>query len=40
LENVDYLGDLPPIGAFVIALPMKIKRGTGWTLRIVACLPG
>jgi kynurenine formamidase len=30
---------LPVTGAFVIALPMKIKGGSGGPLRIVALLP-
>lgn len=38
-ENVASLADLPPRGAFVIALPMKIGAGTGAPLRIVAYLP-
>jgi kynurenine formamidase len=39
LENVAALDQLPPAGAFVIALPMKIKGGSGGPLRIVAWLP-
>ena len=35
-ENVANLDKLPPKGAFVIALPMKIKNGTGGPLRLVA----
>ena len=38
-ENVANLDLLPPTGAFVVALPMKIKGGTGGPLRIVAALP-
>ncbi|HUP19333.1 MAG TPA: cyclase family protein [Gemmatimonadota bacterium] len=38
-ENVANLDRLPPTGAWVIALPMKIGRGTGGPLRIVALLP-
>lgn len=37
-ENVDALDKLPPTGATVVALPMKIKGGTGGPLRIVATL--
>lgn len=37
-ENVANLDRLPPTGAFVIALPMKIKDGSGAPLRIVAHL--
>ncbi|MBI4579986.1 MAG: cyclase family protein [Planctomycetes bacterium] len=39
LENVANLGRLPPTGAAVIALPMKIKNGSGGPVRIVALLP-
>jgi len=38
-ENVANLDKLPPKGAFVIALPMKIKGGSGGPLRIVALVP-
>lgn len=38
-ENVAQLRDLPPIGAFVVALPMKIEGGSGGPLRIVAFIP-
>ncbi len=38
-ENVANLDQLPATGAFVIALPMKIKGGSGGPLRIVALLP-
>jgi len=39
-ENVAHLERLPPTGAFVVALPMKIAGGSGGPLRIVATLPG
>lgn len=39
LENVANLERLPAKGATVIALPMKIKGGTGGPVRIVALLP-
>lgn len=39
-ENVAALDQLPATGAFVIALPMKIKGGSGGPLRIVAWVPG
>jgi len=39
-ENVANLDKLPVKGAFIIALPMKIKNGSGGPLRIVAILPG
>lgn len=38
-ENVANLDQLPDTGAFVVALPMKIKGGSGSPLRIVALLP-
>jgi kynurenine formamidase len=38
-ENVASLEALPPRGALVIALPMKIGHGSGAPLRIVALLP-
>lgn len=38
-ENVTNLHRLPPTGAFVVALPIKIEGGSGGPLRIVARLP-
>jgi kynurenine formamidase len=38
-ENVANLDRLPLRGSFVIALPMKIKGGSGGPLRIVAIVP-
>lgn len=38
-ENVARLDALPATGSFVIALPMKIKGGSGGPLRIAALLP-
>lgn len=38
-ENVANLDSLPETGAFVIALPMKIRGGSGGPLRIVAAVP-
>lgn len=35
-ENLNALDKLPPTGAFVVALPMKIKSGSGAPLRAVA----
>ena len=35
-ENVSNIDKLPPVGSIVIALPMKIKGGSGGPLRIVA----
>ena len=35
-ENVANLGALPARGATVVALPMKIRGGSGGPLRIVA----
>ncbi len=39
LENVANLHLLPPRGATVVALPMKIDRGSGGPCRIIAILP-
>lgn len=38
-ENVADLSGVPPLGAHVFALPMKIKGGSGGPLRIVALVP-
>jgi kynurenine formamidase len=38
-ENVAALDRVPPTGAMVVALPMKIAGGSGAPLRIVAMLP-
>ena len=38
-ENVANLHELPEVGAFVVALPMKIAGGSGGPLRIVAFVP-
>lgn len=39
IENVAHLERLPPQGALVTALPMKIKGGTGGPVRIMASVP-
>lgn len=39
LENLTNLQALPPTGAFVMALPMKIKGGSGGPVRVVALVP-
>ena len=39
LENVANLEKLPATGTTLIALPMKIKGGTGGPVRIIAILP-
>lgn len=38
-ENVAHLDRLPPTGSLVVALPMKIRGGSGGPLRIVALVP-
>ena len=38
-ENLASMAELPPRGATVIALPMKIEGGSGGPLRVVALLP-
>jgi kynurenine formamidase len=39
LENIANLKQVPPTGAWVIALPMKIAGGSGGPVRIVALVP-
>jgi kynurenine formamidase len=39
LENLAGLARLPPKGAWIIALPMKIAGGSGGPARIVALVP-
>jgi kynurenine formamidase len=39
LENVAHLERLPATGAWVMALPMKIRGGSGGPVRIVAWVP-
>jgi kynurenine formamidase len=39
LENVAHADRLPPTGATIVALPMKIKGGSGAPTRIIAVLP-
>lgn len=39
LENLTNLDRLPPRGATVIALPMKIEGGSGGPVRVIALLP-
>jgi kynurenine formamidase len=39
LENLTNLDALPPTGAVVVALPMKIARGSGGPARVVALVP-
>ena len=38
-ENVAGLGELPATGAWTIALPMKIGKGSGGPLRVVGLVP-
>jgi len=40
LENLAYLEALPEVGAWLVALPMKIAGGSGAPLRAVAFIPG
>jgi kynurenine formamidase len=39
LENLTNLDELPPRGAIVVALPMKIEGGSGGPLRAIAIVP-
>lgn len=38
-ENLTNLDQLPAMGAFVVALPMKIEGGSGGPLRAIAMIP-
>ena len=38
-ENIAALDQVPANGALIVALPMKIKDGSGGPLRIVAWVP-
>src|SRR5687768_354991 len=38
-ENLSNLDQLPPTGAIVVALPMKIEGGSGGPLRAIALIP-
>ena len=38
-ENVAHLDQLPAKGIYVVALPMKIGKGSGGPLRIIANVP-
>lgn len=39
LENLANLDELPATGAWVIALPVKIERGSGGPTRVIALVP-
>ncbi|MHB1326962.1 MAG: cyclase family protein [Gemmatimonadales bacterium] len=39
LENLADLSGLPPVGATVIALPMKIAKGSGGPVRVIGLIP-
>ncbi len=39
LENLTGLDTLPPTGAMIIALPMKIESGSGAPVRVVGLIP-
>jgi kynurenine formamidase len=39
LENLDNVEGLPPTGATLVALPMKITGGSGGPARVIAILP-
>jgi kynurenine formamidase len=38
-ENLANVGRLPPTGATLIALPLKIQDGSGGPARVIAVLP-
>ena len=39
LENLANLDQLPPVGASIIALPIKIEGGSGGPVRVIALIP-
>ena len=39
LENLANLQELPPLGAIVVALPLKIEGGSGGPARVIALVP-
>jgi kynurenine formamidase len=39
LENLTNLEQVPPTGAVVVALPMKVAGGSGGPARVIALLP-
>lgn len=39
LENLAGLNGLPPVGATLIALPMKIAKGSGGPVRVIGLIP-
>jgi kynurenine formamidase len=39
LENIAHLEEIPEKGAYLMALPMKIAKGSGGPVRIVALVP-
>jgi kynurenine formamidase len=39
LENLTNLDELPPVGAWVFAMPMKIAGGSGGPARVIAIVP-
>jgi kynurenine formamidase len=39
LENLAHLEELPEVGAWIVALPMKIAGGSGGPLRVIALVP-
>ena len=39
LENLKGLDQLPPTGAIILALPMKIAKGSGGPVRVVGMVP-
>jgi len=38
-ENIASMSELPATGAWIVALPMKIRDGSGGPLRIIALIP-
>jgi kynurenine formamidase len=40
LASLCNLDQLPPVGAVLITAPLKIERGSGSPLRVLALVPG
>ena len=40
LQCLSGLDRLPPTGAMLVATPLKIRKGTGSPLRVIALVPG
>jgi len=39
LENIANLGIMPPVGSYIVTLPLKIKNGTESPVRVIGFIP-